>query len=261
MRLFLILLVTAVSWPSVSAQQVGRVEGRQASPGGYYVNALPGEPTTRVHVWGDVRLPGVYEVGRGFDLAAVLSLAGGPAAVSTQEAERVRDAERFVRVYRDQGDGEPVYEARVQDFLTDVSSHPELRDGDTIVTSRSGGDLRVYVWGAVRSPGLYEVGPGYDGPALLSLAGGPQVSTIRNRDVRTTNVKVLRPGVETPLYEAPLDRFARDGGALALQNGDVIEVEIRDRTPWSFRDTATVIGAAAGVLTAVALAVDRLSTN
>ena len=40
-----------------TAQTVGRVEGRQATPGGYFVNARAGEPTTRVYVWGTVRNP------------------------------------------------------------------------------------------------------------------------------------------------------------------------------------------------------------
>lgn len=258
MRLALVLLLLASWTVPVTAQQIGRVEGRQASPGGYYLNALPGEPTTRVYVWGDVRLPGVYEVGRGFDLAAVLSLSGGPSAVSAQDELRIRDAERFIRVYRDGGDGEPIYEVRVEDFLTDSAAHPDLQDGDTIVTTRVG-DLRVYIWGTVRSPGLYEVGPGYDGPALLALAGGPQLGGIRNKDVRTTIVKVLRPGVEEALYEAPLDQFVRYGGLVPLRDGDVIEVEVRDRTPWSFRDTVTVIGGVAGIVTAIVISVDRIS--
>ena len=71
------------------AQETGRVENRQATPGGYYVNFRPGEPTTRVSVWGAVRNPGVYEVGPEFDVETVLSLAGGPirpSARSTQPA-------------------------------------------------------------------------------------------------------------------------------------------------------------------------------
>lgn len=237
------------------------MEGRQATPGGYYLNALPGEPTTRVFVWGNVRLPGVYEVGRGFDLAAVFSLAGGPVDPARPGAPDVRDAEMEVRVYRGgTTDGEPAYRARLDQFLSSPASHPALRDGDVILAERVS-DLRVYVWGAVRSPGLYDVGPGFDAAGVLSLAGGPALGTIRNNDVRTVDVRVLRPGVEAPLYEAPLAQFVREGTELTLVDGDVIEVETRDRTPWSFRDTATVIGAAAGVLTAVVLAIDRLGSN
>lgn len=257
MRLALALLLVAFAAAPADAQEVGRIENRQATPGGYFINAQPGESTTRVYVLGAVRTPGVYEIGAGFDLAGVFALAGGPEDYDRLPSRELRDPELVIRLLRE-GSREPAYEARLADFLADPASHPTLRDGDTITASREG-VLRVYVWGSVRTPGLYEVGPGYDAPAMLSLAGGPLVTTLRNRDRRTTTVRVLRPGTDVPLFDGPIDAFTLDAGAIALRDGDVIEVEVRERTPFSLRDTITVIGGVAGVVTAIVLTVDRLT--
>ena len=235
-----------------SAQTVGRVEGRQATPGGYFVNARAGEPTTRVYVWGTVRNPGVYEVGPGFDVQAVLSLAGLP----VQAEREPGDPEVYVRVYRPGQGGEPVYQAPLGAFVLAPDAHPALREGDVLTVGLEP-EARVNVWGAVRLPGLYEVGPGFDARAVLSLAGGPLLPALQDNERREVTVRYLRAG--EALFEGPLDDFTRAGGALPMpQDGDVIEVVTRETRGFSFRDALAVTGTVAGIVSAVVLAATRL---
>lgn len=247
------LLSVLVVATGAQAQVVGRVEGRQATPGsGYYVNARPGEATTRVYVWGEVRQPGVYEVGEGFDLQAVLSLAGLPIA----DDRAVGDPEVYVSVYRAGEDG-PVYRESLDAFALDQSAHPALREGDVLAVGTEP-EARVSVWGAVRVPGLYEVGPGFGPAAVLSLAGGPLLPALRDNDSRTVTVRYLQ-GNE-PAFEGDLDAFYRASSTLPMpRDGDVIEVTVRERRGFGYRDAISIVGAAAGVASAIALVFTRLN--
>ncbi len=236
------------------AQVLGRFEGRQATPGsGYYVNARPGEATTRVYVWGTVRAPGVYEVGEGFDLQSVLSLAGLP----IDDERNPGDPEVYVSVYRPGSGSEPVYRASLDRFATNPEAHPALREGDVLTVGLEP-EARVNVWGAVRAPGLYEVGPGFDAPAVLSLAGGPLLPQLQDKDTREVTVTYARG--ETQLFEGDLDAFVQSRETLPMpQTGDVIEVEVRLRRGITYRDVLGVVGSIAGVASAIALIVYRLN--
>lgn len=245
--------------PSVAAQETGRVEGRQATPGGYYVNYRPGEPTTRVSVWGAVRNPGVYEVGPEFDLTTVLSLAGGPVRPSSQSLTATRTAsvtdplDMVVRIYRG-GTAEPIYEATLDAFVGEETEHPALRDGDVVeVAARQ--VARVTVWGSVNTPGLYEVGSGYDLEDVLSLAGGPRLGTLVDNARRTVEIAVWRAGGpgSGPIYEVSLEEFVSNpAGHPDLRDGDVIEVTTREKRGWTGRDTLTLLGVTASAAVAAA---------
>lgn len=250
LRLIALALVALWALPA-SAQVVGRVEGRQATPGGYFVNARAGEPTTRVYVWGTVRNPGVYEVGSGFDVQSVLSLSGLP----VQSDRQPGDPEVYVRVYRPGSGGEAVYAAPIGHFVLHPDEHPALREGDVLTVGLEP-EARVNVWGAVRLPGLYEVGPGFDVQSVLSLAGGPLLPALRNNDTREVTVRYVRG--ESVLFAGSLEDFTRTTGALPMpQDGDVVEVITRERAGFSFRDVLAVAGTTAGIVSAVAIALTR----
>lgn len=252
LRLFLLAALAATTLAPAAAQTVGRVEGRQATPGGYFVNARAGEPTTRVYVWGTVRNPGVYEVGPGFDVQSVLSLAGLPIEADREPG----DPEVHVRVYRPGGGEAPIYEAPLGQFVLAPDRHPALREGDVLTVGLEP-EARVNVWGAVRLPGLYEVGPGFDAQAVLSLAGGPLLPALQDNETREVTVRYLRGG-ET-LFDGPLDAFSRQSDSLPMpQDGDIIEVVTRESRGFSFRDALAVTGTVAGIVSAVVLAVTRL---
>ena len=248
-----------------AAQETGRAENRQATPGGYYVNFLPGEPTTRVSVWGAVRTPGVYEVGPEFGIEMVLSLAGGPIRPSARSTTLGRSAsvtdplDVMIRVYR-RGTAEPFYQATLDAFVGGETTQPALRDGDVIEVAATPA-ARVAVWGAVNNPGLYEVGSGYDVEDVLSLAGGPQLRPLVDNTRRTVDIAVYRAGSPGtgPVYAASMAEFvANSGGHPDLRDGDVIEVTMRERRGWTSRDTLTLMGLAASSVIAAATLIRTL---
>ena len=255
LRPALVLLALALAGPAADAQTVGRIEGRQATPGGgYYVNARAGEPTTRVYVWGGVRNPGVYEVGAGFDLQGVLTLAG----LSVESEQDPGDPQVYVRVYRP-SEGRVLYDAPVARFVLEPGAHPALVEGDVLTVGVEPA-ARVDVWGAVERPGLYEVGPEVDAQGILSLAGGPLLPTLFNNDRREVTIRYVRPGSAAPLFEGPLDAFTRERTALPdPQDGDVIEVAVRQRSGFTFRDVITITGGVAGIASAVVIAITQLN--
>ena len=243
-----------VGVPRSEAQVVGRFEGRSVTDGGYFVNARAGEPTVRVYIWGGVRNPGVYELGPGFDLSGALSLAGLP----TRSGGGAGDLDVYVRVYRP-GGGEAVYVASLEQFALRPGDHPGLREGD-VITVGPEPSARVSVWGAVHTPGLYEVGPDFGPQAVLSLAGGPLLPTLQEGVSREVTVRYVRR--DRVLYEGPLEEFTRASPSLPSPiDGDVVEVAVRERRRFSFRDALTVAGTVAGIITGIVLVVSQLGAG
>lgn len=244
-------IALSLSAAAQTTGEFGRIDNRQLTPqSGYYVNARPGEPTTRVMVWGEVLRPGVYEVGPGFEMSEVLSLAG----LTLRETQVPGAPELYVRLVRPEGGARAVvYDASLEAFARGDAPIPDLQDGDVIeVDPRP--VVRVYVWGAVKTPGVYEVGPDYDAQGILALAGGPLTTILRNNQSREIVVRIYKAGSRgtDPVYEQPLDAFAQ--GAVEtpeLEDGDVIEVETRDRDGWTTRDTLTAAGVTASAILAI----------
>ena len=256
LRLGLALFAAASLAPAASGQVLGRTDGRQAGgDGGYYVNALPNEPTIRVSVRGDLERPGVYDLGAGFDLESLVAIAGGP----TVEPLDPRDPTVVVRLYRDQAGARALaYEALYASLVSGAEPAPGLADGD-VVQVETTFERGVYVWGAVREPGYYEVGPDVDAVRLLALAGGPQGDGTRTSDVETdATVSILRPGVGT-VYEASVEAFVAGRDAPALQDGDALQVEVVRRNRFTFRDALSIAGTV-GTLVVIVLQI-RAASN
>ena len=253
MRFLLSLGLLILTLPC-EAQTTGRIEGRQASPDGYYVNTLPGEPTTRVRVVGLVVRPGLYELGRGFDLATLVALAGGP-SVNLQDP---REPVVRVRYYRSGEAGRVLlYDQPYEDFLAGAGAVPDLRDDDVIEIAATF-SLGVFVWGAVRTPGYFEVGPSVSAARLLALAGGPQGSGARSEDIATeATITLLRRG-EGEVYKAPLEEFVAGVGVPNLVDGDVMQVDVINRSRFTFRDALGIAGSVAAVAVVVIRVVDLL---
>ena len=253
-RAVVVASLFAVGGSAGEAQVVGRFEGRAATEGGYFVNARAGEPTTRIYVWGGVRNPGVYELGPGFDLSGALSLAGLP----TRSGGGPGDPDVYVRVYRP-GGGRAVYVASLEQFALRPEDHPGLQEGD-VITVGAEPSARVSVWGAVHTPGLYEVGPDFGPQAVLSLAGGPQLPVLQQGVSREVTVRYVRRG--QVLFEGPLEEFTGASPGLPPPvDGDVVEVEVRERRRFSFRDVLTVTGTVAGIVTGVVLVISQLGRS
>ena len=244
---FLAASAVASAQPPGERGVLGLLEGREATPGGYFYNALPGQPVTRVYVWGRVLRPGVYDVGPDFDLGGVLSMAG----VSSERTPLEGEPQLMLRLFRP-GQTDPVYEAPVEQFVADPSA-PDIRYGDVIAVEAEG-VARVAVIGAVLRPGTYEVGPTFTSRDALALAGGPRLDPLEAGVERTTTVLIYRTGGEgEPDYRGTLQSFLT-GSAPALMDGDVLEVETRLDPGWSTRDYLTAAGVVtSGVIAAVQL--------
>jgi hypothetical protein len=82
----------------------------------------------KIFIWGQVGLPGVYEVPDGTDLVAALSLAGGP----TDHAKLSE-----VKIIRSEGATSEVLKVNVKKYMEtgDINLIPLLRPGDTVVVS------------------------------------------------------------------------------------------------------------------------------
>lgn len=82
----------------------------------------------KVFIWGQVELPGVYEVPDGTDLIAALSLAGGP----TDHAKLTE-----VRIIRSEASEPEVLKVNVKKYMEtgDINLIPVLKPGDTVVVS------------------------------------------------------------------------------------------------------------------------------
>ena len=74
--LSLLLITPLLLHAQIESDITSRMAG--SATAAYYYIAKPGELTINVNLWGQVRLPGRYEVASKTDLIQLLSLAGGP---------------------------------------------------------------------------------------------------------------------------------------------------------------------------------------
>ena len=253
--LLVLLLAAALGLTEApQAQTLGRLTDRQVTPGGgYYVNALPGEATIRVALWGYVARPGLYEVGEGFDLTDVLSFAGGPVPLDAADTNLKLD----LLVFRD---GRRIYASSIDRVATGEGDLPAIRDGDIIelMPDRS---IRVNVWGTVQDPGLKVLGPGDTIRSAISQAGGPTLAALRGSGSRDVHLRVTQSGTGTVLYDGLLYELPDTVNEAALGDGDVLAVEVRERAGWEFRDTLTVAGIALSAVIAVTQIISVLGSN
>lgn len=135
---------------------------------------------------------------------------------------------------------------RLDDLRTNASVFVYSRPGEATT--------RVSVWGAVRQTGLFEVTEGTDLGGILSLAGGPVVPP-RTEEVRqTTTVRLYRTeGTARRLvYAISLDSFMLAPQAPpVLREGDVVEVDLRQKRVRTWRDNLPLVTTATAALIAV----------
>ena len=111
----------------------------------FYRYQDPGEFTMRVQAWGNVRHPGLYEIGRESRLSRLLSLSGGPVLSERRTHERRRV---FVRLVRPAQGNAPIFEQEMAGDIEWLREDPVLQEGDVVtlsVVTREGPTWRDYV--------------------------------------------------------------------------------------------------------------------
>ncbi|HMB93799.1 MAG TPA: hypothetical protein VKP65_23300 [Rhodothermales bacterium] len=114
----------------VQAQELGRLGDVQATGTSYHVFARPGEATVQVLVVGSSG--GIYELGADTRLDEFLALIGGaPGFGSSSSARKVKVT---IQLYREQeGRRTLVYEAPMEQMVTEPGQYPRLQEGDVFV--------------------------------------------------------------------------------------------------------------------------------
>jgi hypothetical protein len=108
--------------------------------------------------------------------------------------------------------------------------------------------IQLHVLGSVTSPGLYEVNDGTSLGQLLALAGGPVLGVRQKRNRRRVDIRVFRPSTNSavPLFETELEEGSMYTNSYpALLEGDVIRVDVIERTGFGWRDALSIVTAAA----------------
>jgi len=120
--------------------------------------------------------------------------------------------------------------------------------------------MDVRVWGAVRTPGLYQVERHTDLVELLTLAGGPLHAAETANVERTVTVRLARgDSGRAVVFEAPLpDLLAAAATPPALQAGDVVTVDVTLRQRFGWRDGLAVL-TGVGTLAVIVLNIVTLS--
>ena len=119
--------------------------------------------------------------------------------------------------------------------------------------------IEIKVMGTVRNPGLYRLSEGTDLGQLLALAGGPTLDVRLRSRPRTATVRLYRPQAQGQalLYEAEFEQnlAAESENYPALQDGDILTVEVTERQRLVWRDLFTI----ANTVAVIALAIERLA--
>lgn len=101
----------------------------------------------------------------------------------------------------------------------------------------------VQLWGAVRSPGIYELERDADLLLLLTLAGGPAVAAEDDRTIRSVRVRVIRDpsGARTVVLDTDLNALTADAAPLpALHDGDLVTLTAEMRQRFTWRDALSI---------------------
>lgn len=181
-------------------------------------------PRMLVYVAGMVTTPGLVTVPDSADAWTAIQAAGG--TIEGADLSRV--------VLMHDGD-ERTLDLRAYLTRSGADGAPTLRPGDTVfVTAQPGlstsGDAasaflstealegRVFVLGAVNSPGLYDLAPEMDALGALAVAGGPSA------DANLDQARLVTASTSTPVNIAAIIRGDAAGDPLSPDGGAILYV-------------------------------------
>jgi polysaccharide export outer membrane protein len=183
-----------------------------------------------VYLMGQVTHPGAYQWQKGWSLAQLFSIAGGPTPrAALGQALILRNNTTIpIDLQRLLLDG-------------DTTANVPLRAGDVVMVPET--KNQVTIMGAVGRPGQYTFRPGDRVVDVLSAAGGP-VQGARVNDIGVVRVDTQDPKKGTVLH-VNLDKYYKSGDLtqdVALLPGDVVYVPQHTGVNW-----LDVLGAITGV--------------
>lgn len=113
--------------------------------------------------------------------------------------------------------------------------------------------MRVYIWGQIGQPGIWEVARDTDLIELLSAARVPGVGTDQPEVREVTMLTLYRRqeggGPRQQVYAQPLEQVVAAGEPPPrLQEGDVIQLQTQQRSRFSFRDVTQYVGVASSMV-------------
>ena len=213
-----------------------------------------------IFVFGEVAHAGALSFQEIPDLWSVIMTAGGPTPMAFLSE---------VRILRGDGEGRRAIPVDLNTYLLggSESALPRLQPGDTVYVPRTnveGPDAfstnKVYVYGEVKTPGMFLVGPGEDLIGALLLAGG----VTEFADVERIRL-VREDGERRIVQELNLQDYLRRGDRRSnplLRAGDTIEVGLRSSNRFRrfFEDVRPTLSTLTSLAT-VWLLVDRISND
>lgn len=112
--------------------------------------------------------------------------------------------------------------------------------------------MRVYVWGQIGQPGIWEVARDTGLIELLSAARVPGVGVdqpqVRERVILTLYRRQSEGGPRQQVYSQPLEQIVAQGqDPPRLQEGDVVQLQAQQRSRFSFRDVTQYLGVASSL--------------
>jgi len=118
----------------------------------------------------------------------------------------------------------------------------------------------VNVWGSARSPGLWRVERDVDLVDFLSVIGIPGVGD-RQPGVRTRTYVAIYRSVNAQrrnVYRERVEAILEDGAQYpALQENDILAIEVEERNRIGFRLISSIVGTASSIT----LLIIRLTSN
>ncbi|MFO8233208.1 MAG: hypothetical protein R6U20_11130 [Longimonas sp.] len=133
---------------------------------------------------------------------------------------------------------------RLEETETSVAYYYHARPGDATV--------QISVWGTIGNTGIYEVPDDTQLDKLLTMAGGAPIDARQQGqdpdDIRITLYRTDDSGNRTVVYEEPLQDLVEDTRYPALQDDDILIVELEQaRTPFRFRDILGIVSSLASL--------------
>ena len=110
--------------------------------------------------------------------------------------------------------------------------------------------MDIRLWGAVSSPGVYQVERDLDLIEVLTLAGGPAIPSQDDRTIQRMDIDVLRESGanRTVVFTTTLGGLtAADTVLPDLQDGDLVTLTAVTRQRFTWRDALGVAGSIAGL--------------